>query len=295
MLLKFLIVDDCKAMRTIIKRILFNAGYADHDFHFCENGEDAITEIIDWRPDIVLLDWHMSGITGLQVLEMIRKLKIDTKIGLITAESNKQAIAQAKAAGAMFIVQKPFTLEDLRENLIPALAGMSPIEDEHLIFCKDIIFPLYSTLSLLLTTITNRKIKVEKVERLNIEELALPGKIVLYGDDQSQVKAVQILDVNLSDYLAEAFVQSLYADQPIDDKLLSKGLLKALTIIGACFHDIKKEKELRFLKTYLMPKLIDKVITMDRHPNDERLDLKFSFDDSDVCYSILYLEEQENI
>lgn len=295
MLLKFLIVDDCKAMRTIVKRILFNAGYAEHDFHFCENGEDAITEIIDWRPDMVLLDWHMSGITGLQVLERIRKLKIDTKIGLITAESDKKSIAQAKAAGAMFIVQKPFTLDDLRENLIPALAGMSPIEDEHLVFCKDIIFPSPSALSLLLSTITSSNIKVEKVSRLEVELMTLPCKVVLYGNDDSQVKAIQLLDANLGDFLSEVFVQSLYADQPIDDKLLSKGLLKALTIIGACFHDIKKEKELKFLKTYLMPKLIDKVIALDKQPEDERIDLKFTFNKTDIGYSILYLEEQTNI
>ena len=172
---------------------------------------------------------------------------------------------------------------------------MSPIEDEHLVFCKDIIFPSPSTLSLLISTITGNVIKVEKANSLEIENLTLPCKVALYSDDDSQVKAVQLLDSNLGDFLSEAFVQGLYANQPIDDKLLSKGLLKALTIIGACFHDIKKGKELKFFKTYLMPKLIDKVIAMDKHPSDERLDLKFTFNGTDVCYSILYLEEQADI
>ena len=75
-------------------------------------------------------------------------------------------------------------------------------------------------------------------------------------------------------------------------KLFSKGLLKALTIIAVCFHDLKNQKELRLFKTYPMPKLIDKIVTMDNQPREERLDLKFTFDDDETCYSIMYLENQ---
>jgi len=292
MLLKFLIVDDSKAMQTIVKRILFGAGYADHDFHFADNGEDAIQEIINWRPDVVLLDWHMPGLTGLQVLERVQELKLETKIGLITAEKNKASIAQAKAAGAMFIVNKPFTVEDLQENLVPVLAGVSPMADENMTVCKDVIFPSCSALAMLLSTITSINIKVEKVERLDITKLTLPCKIALYGDDEKQVKAVQVLDNNLNDRLAEAFASSVYKGQAFDDKLFAKALLRSLTIVGACFHDVKLNKELNLFKTYTMPKLVDKIIAMDKHPRDERLDLKFTFDNDDSCYSILYLENQ---
>ena len=89
MALRFLIVDDSEAMRIIVKRILVGAGYADHDFRFSSCGRDAIQQIIEWKPDMVLLDWHMPEGTGIDVLNKVKELNISTKIGLITAEKNQ--------------------------------------------------------------------------------------------------------------------------------------------------------------------------------------------------------------
>ncbi len=291
MSLKFLIVDDSKAMQTIVKRILFLSGYSDNDFRLADNGEEALQEIINWQPDVVFLDWHMEGISGLQVLERVNELELKTKIGFITAEKDESAIRKAKEAGAMFIIHKPFTIDDLLENLVPVLSGVSTIKTG-LPSGKEIIFPSTSALSMLLTTIIGSTIKIEKVPRLDIKQLKLPFKIALFGNSNKQVKAVQILDADLTDKLAEAFASSVYKDEAFDDKLFSKALLRALTVVGACFHDIEQEKELKLFKTYSAAKLVDKIITMDGHPSDERLDLKFSFSSGETCFSILYLEEQ---
>ncbi len=291
MLLKFLIVDDSKAMRTIVKRILSGAGYADHDFRFSSNGKDAIKQIIDWQPDMVLLDWHMPEVTGIQVLEKVKELQLTTKIGLITAEKNEVSIKAARAAGAIFVVNKPFTKEELKESLIPALAGVSPIDEESEFSHDRILFPSPSALGNILTTITGVDIVIESVEKQAISKLSLPGKLVLYGNDDGQIRAMQVIDSVLCDRLAESFCSSVYKNQAIDDKLLAKALLRSLTIIAACFFDMSQKKELNLSKTFTMQKLIDKVLSLDQLTEHDRLDLKFSFDSEDTCFTSLYLNK----
>jgi len=289
--LKFLIVDDSKAMQIIVKRILVVAGYSEHEFRFADNGEDAINEIINWRPDIVLLDWHMPGISGLKVLEKVQELQLKVKIGLITAEKDQTSINQAKAAGAMFVVHKPFTMQDLQESLIPALAGVSSVGNQSSPINHGIIFPCSSALGTILSTITGIEIKVEKIARLEAKQLSFPCKVTLYSDINKQIKAVQVLDENLCDRLSESFASSIYKGQAFDDKLFARAMLRSLTIIGACFHNLEKNEVLFPIKTHAMPKLIEKIMIMDQCSQEERLDLKFTFENSDVCYSILYLEK----
>ncbi len=287
--LKFLIVDDSKAMRTIVKRILSSAGYANHDFRFSSNGKDAIKQIIDWQPDMVLLDWHMPEVTGIQVLEKVKELNLDTKIGLITAEKNKISIKAAKDAGAIFVVNKPFTMEQLKECLIPALAGVAPIDEDGHFNSESLVFPSPSALSSILSTITGVKIKIRVIAKRALGDLSLPARLILYSNDNAQVKAIQVLDSVLCDRLAEAFCSSVYKNEAIDDKLLAKALLRALTIVAACFYDASQQKELNLSKTFTMQKLIDKVLVLDQLSDHNRLDLEFDFDGEETCYTSLYL------
>ena len=289
MALKFLIVDDSKAMQTIVKRILTNAGYADHDFRFSDDGEGAIREIVQWKPDMVLLDWHMPGISGLQVLRKIQELEIDTKIGLITAEKNASSIEQAKQAGAVFVVHKPFTNKELKESLITALADVSTPSSKT-ITTKEIIFPSPSALSMLISTVTGQRVKVEKVKPFDVKKLVYPCKVALYGNVNRQIRAVQVLDSNLTERLSELFASSVYRNQAFDDKLLAKSFLRSLTVFGAICHDVTHNKELSLFKTYEMPKLIDKVIKLNNLSGDDRLDLQFTFSDGGAGNAIFYIE-----
>ena len=287
--LKFLVVDDSKAMQTIVKRVLANAGYEEHDFKFADNGKQALDLIMSWQPDMVLLDWHMPEMTGIEVIERVKELELGTRIGFITAEKNASSLQRAKEAGAMFVINKPFTVEKIKENLMPALAGVSKLADA-LPNVKELIFPSAAAVSTLLSTITGYQIKVEKIEARSINEFELPCTLALYGDASKNVKAIQVLDAQASDRLAELFANSVYKGEAFDDKLLAKSLLKALSILAVCFYSVDGDQALRLLKSYNMPKLIAKVSKLDKVAADERIDLKITFEDGTSCYSLICLE-----
>lgn len=288
--LKFLVVDDSKAMQTIVQRVLANAGYQDHDFKFASNGKQALNEIMSWRPDMVLLDWHMPEMTGIEVIEKVKELELGTRIGFITAEKNENSIRRAKEAGAMFVINKPFTVEKIKENLMPALAGVSTLGDA-LPNVKEIIFPSATAVSTLLSTITGYRVKVEKISPKPISQYTLPCTLALYGDTEKNIKAVQLLDAQASDRLAELFANSVYKGEPFDDKLLAKSLMKALSILAVCFYSVDGEQALRLLKSYNMPQVIAKVAKMDKVSADERIDLKITFEDGTSCYSLICREQ----
>lgn len=286
MAIKFLIVDDSKAMQTIVQRILSNAGYQEHEFRFADNGKQALEKILEWRPDMVLLDWHMPEMSGIELLERVKELKLNTRIGFITAEKNQSSIARAKDSGAMFVVNKPFTVERLKENLIPALAGISSLASEP-IKLPELIFPSTSAMSTLLSTITDSKISVDKIEPIPVENFKLPCTLALFGDSDKKIRAVQLLDADTSDKLAELFASSVYKGEPFDDKLLAKSMLKALSILAVCFYSVETSQELRLLKTYNMQRMIAKIQNIDNISADERLDLKFNFADGSSSHSVI--------
>ena len=72
--MKILIVDDSTAMRMIVKKTLRLAGFEGHDISECEDGAKALAAIKTSKPDLVLSDWNMPNMTGLQLLEALSAL-----------------------------------------------------------------------------------------------------------------------------------------------------------------------------------------------------------------------------
>lgn len=119
--MKILIVDDSRAMRLIIRRTLRQAGYDSHVVVEASNGREALGAIQEDRPDLILCDWNMPEMSGLDVLVTLRTNGFRTKFGFITSESTAEMHSRAMQAGADFLVAKPFTAEILQTALDPIL------------------------------------------------------------------------------------------------------------------------------------------------------------------------------
>lgn len=118
---KILIVDDSKAMRLIVRRSLRQAGFDALDVDEATNGQEALDSLQQALPDLVLSDWNMPEMTGIELLNQIKSRGIDVRFGFITTEGTPDMRATASAAGALFLIAKPFTPETLRSTLAPLL------------------------------------------------------------------------------------------------------------------------------------------------------------------------------
>lgn len=115
--MNILIVDDSKAMRMIVKRSLRQVGYPDDSMQEADNGNDALTSIKTAKPDVVLCDWNMPGMSGIDLLKALKGDGIDVKFGFITSIATPEIRQEAEGSGALFVIGKPFAPEKLKEAL----------------------------------------------------------------------------------------------------------------------------------------------------------------------------------
>ena len=111
-----LIVDDSKAMRMIVRRTLHQAGFH-HELAEASNGAEALKAIQSGQIDLVLCDWNMPEMNGLDLLQKLRSEEREIKFGFVTSESSSDMQATAKDAGALFLITKPFTPDIFRDVL----------------------------------------------------------------------------------------------------------------------------------------------------------------------------------
>jgi two-component system chemotaxis response regulator CheY len=115
---KAMIVDDSRAIRMILRRILLEEGY---EVREAGNGDEALA-LMQAEPGAIrlaLVDWNMPGMNG---LELLKKLRLShnsdsLKVIMVTTESEVGHMTSALEAGADEYVMKPFTKEMLREKL----------------------------------------------------------------------------------------------------------------------------------------------------------------------------------
>ena len=115
--MKILIVDDSAAMRMIVRKTLRLAGFEGHEFTEADDGVKALAAIKAAPPALVLSDWNMPNMTGIELLETLTKEGIKVKFGFITTEATPDMRQRATAAGAGFLISKPFSPESFREIL----------------------------------------------------------------------------------------------------------------------------------------------------------------------------------
>src|ERR1700723_1264267 len=115
--MKILIVDDSTAMRMIVKKTVGLAVSEGHDISEVADGAKALASIKASKPDLVLSDWNMPNMTGLQLLEALNSEGVKVTFGFVTTEATPDMRAKAIGAGAKFLISKPFTPESFKEHL----------------------------------------------------------------------------------------------------------------------------------------------------------------------------------
>jgi two-component system chemotaxis response regulator CheY len=117
-----LVVDDSRAMRLILARVLSGLGF---DVLQAGDGAQALAHLEDGaRPEVALVDWNMPVMDGLTFIKEVRAREDlrDIALMMVTTESEHGQIVRALAAGAHEYVIKPFSEETITEKL--ALLGL---------------------------------------------------------------------------------------------------------------------------------------------------------------------------
>jgi two-component system chemotaxis response regulator CheY len=121
--MKILVADDSRVMRQIVIRTLRQAGYSGHEVIEAENGKEGLDLVRSESPDLVLSDWNMPEMTGIDFLAALRSSGSTVPFGFVTSEGSADMRARAEAGGALFLIAKPFTPEAFDEALAPVLKG----------------------------------------------------------------------------------------------------------------------------------------------------------------------------
>ena len=111
--MRVLIVDDSRIMRQIIRRSLSKAGFHELEITEAANGIEALDDFNRQKPDLILSDWNMPEMDGMDLLQAIRGMDPHVPFGFITAQSTASLRESARYYGAHFLISKPFTSETL--------------------------------------------------------------------------------------------------------------------------------------------------------------------------------------
>ena len=120
--MKILIVDDSRAMQGIVRRAIMGGTPDDLEIKTANSGPEALELVQAFKPDILLTDWHMPGMTGLQMVQGMRQMGLrDMYVGFVTTETQNIRVQEALGSGANFVLNKPFKDEELQEKLAPII------------------------------------------------------------------------------------------------------------------------------------------------------------------------------
>ena len=122
--MRILIVDDSSTMRRIIGNVVQQLGVAKDDFDEAEDG------VVAWKLfqeknnyDVVLTDWNMPNMNGLELVKTIRAKDKKVPIVMITTEGGKGEVITALKAGVNNYIVKPFSADILKEKLDGLVKG----------------------------------------------------------------------------------------------------------------------------------------------------------------------------
>lgn len=204
---KFLIVDDSRAIQSIIKRVIESCNYPNLEIQSANDAEVAIEILEKYTPDLIITDWHMPKISGLEFCQHVCQTYGNRiPIGFVTTESNMEKIESAYKSGAKFVINKPFQDVDLKKYLkkfVPYPSdetAASAVSDE-----------LASVMTVLSTMLKGQAFTLEPCPELTLADYSENNLIGLFGENGKTppVNALAIMEMS-----AVGILWSLNNDQP---------------------------------------------------------------------------------
>ena len=116
-----LVVDDYKTMVRIIQTLLKSLGFT--NVHGAVSAEEALARMAEHRYSLVISDWNMDPMSGLDLLQKVRAEPSTKALPfiMVTAESKTDNVVTAKRAGVNNYIVKPFNAQTLKQKMVAVL------------------------------------------------------------------------------------------------------------------------------------------------------------------------------
>ncbi len=136
---RILIVDDSATIRAMIKKAIGMIGLDVGEVLEACNGMEALAQLADHPPSVVLADINMPIMNGLQLVDIMRKHKTlkDIPVVIVSTEGSQQRMEELAAHGITGYIRKPFRPEQLKEVLMPIL-GTNHEQDSYAETAEDV-------------------------------------------------------------------------------------------------------------------------------------------------------------
>lgn len=286
--MRILIVDDSKAMQVILRRGVEKIDCESMEIQVTDDGLKALDIIRVWRPSLVLSDWHMPEMTGIELLNAINREMLDINVGFVTTETSSERVKEAKNAGAKFILNKPFNDEALHQTVLPYFTSNSELDeheesDESTSNSGTITLPSIGMITKILNVVSKNTVNVEMAPLATYESSWSPCLLGLFADtEENKVRAISILNLPAAcilggsiDALPGSIVQSHIDDRTIPQPILDN-CEKLLRVISATIKDQNGKGEMLLRSVNFVPKVFPKIETLFKKPESERVDYEIS-------------------
>ena len=204
---KFLIVDDSRAIQSIIKRVIESCNYPNLEIRSASDAEAAMEILEKYTPDLIITDWHMPKISGLEFCQHVcQTYNNRIPIGFITTESNMGKIESAYKSGAKFVINKPFQDADLKTYLTKFVPFYSNEQSS-----GKASEELASVMTVLSSMLKGQAFTLEPCPELKLADYSENNLIGLFGENGKTppVNALAIMEMS-----AVGILWALNNDQP---------------------------------------------------------------------------------
>ena len=165
-----LIIDDDSDLLFLLQEFLSSEGY---QIRQASNGAEGLALASTVNPDLIILDWHMPFINGLETLELLRQSGDQTPVLFMTTFNSTETAVQAFRLGVHHYLPKPFDLDNMRETIAAALHE-TKLKHEQETLQRDLIAAeaVQQTVVTLAHHINNQLMVVQASFSLQVEMLA---------------------------------------------------------------------------------------------------------------------------
>ena len=163
--MKLLVVEDERMLCDTIAKSLHHAGY---EVDCCYDGAEALERLLIEQYDLIVLDLHLPGMDGMEVLERLRQTDAETKVLILSARSQVADKVAGLDAGANDYLEKPFHLQELAAR-VRSLTRRQFIQQSTALVCGGISFDTRTRETL----VNGKEIRLTRKEKGILEYLLL--------------------------------------------------------------------------------------------------------------------------